>query len=101
PGRRPADGTGAGLRSRARFAGEAVTYCGGAHGRSTSRCPSRSVAAGSTPDPVWPRMPSAQVKEGDWMGQLTVGDIACRRSGNKGTRLDLTLVAVNIDAYYE
>ncbi len=33
------------------------------------------------------------------MGTVAVGDIACGRSGDKGTTLDLTLVAVDAAAY--
>lgn len=33
------------------------------------------------------------------VGDLTVGDIACGRSGDKGTTLDLTLVAIDAAAY--
>ncbi|QEC46749.1 hypothetical protein FSW04_03540 [Baekduia soli] len=33
------------------------------------------------------------------MGGLTVGDIACGRSGDKGTTLDLTVVAADAGAY--
>ena len=33
------------------------------------------------------------------MGELRVGDIACGRSGDKGTTLDLSIVAADADAY--